>query len=289
MDAPGESVLPAGEAQALAGVAEGAGTLRRPDDLPVGDADGGEDQPDQQRARHQHEVDDGDGKGNGGRRDPEAQGGSRAAEPPPGREPLDDEGGGGGRGAEAAEGGIDRVGGHPGNIWDPMRRAAPSDRQALTAALDALRRIVRVLRQSSARTERELGIGGAQLFVLHQLAESPAGSVNELAERTYTHQSSVSVVVRRLVEQGLVARRPAATDARRRELRLTTAGRRLVERATPPAQVRLIQGLGGLGREELGRLSRSLRRVVQGMGATGEPPSMLFTEGAERRRTGRRR
>jgi DNA-binding MarR family transcriptional regulator len=163
-----------------------------------------------------------------------------------------------------------------------MRRAAPADRQAVTAALDALRRIVRVLRQSSARTERELGIGGAQLFVLHQLAVSPAGSINELAERTYTHQSSVSVVVRRLVEQGLVARRPAADDARRRELRLTAAGRRLVQRAPLPAQVRLIQGLGALGRKELPGLSRSLRKVVQGMGAAGEPPSMLFAENAER-------
>jgi DNA-binding MarR family transcriptional regulator len=171
-----------------------------------------------------------------------------------------------------------------------MRRDVPTaDRQALTAALDALRRIVRVLRQSSARTERELGIGGAQAFVLHQLAASPAGSVNELAERTYTHQSSVSVVVRRLVEQGLVARRPAADDARRRELRLTTAGRRLVESAPLPAQVRLIQGLGALGGEELPRLSRSLRRVVQGMGAAEEPPSMLFTEHVGRPMARRRR
>lgn len=166
-----------------------------------------------------------------------------------------------------------------------MRRAASSDRRTLTAALDALRRIVRVLRQSSARTERELGIGGAQLFVLHQLAASPAGSVNELAERTYTHQSSVSVVVRRLVEQGLVARRASPDDARRRELRLTTAGRRLVDRAPLPAQVHLIQGLGALGREELARLSRSLRKVVQGMGAEGEPASMLLAEGAEGLRT----
>jgi DNA-binding MarR family transcriptional regulator len=170
-----------------------------------------------------------------------------------------------------------------------MRRAASSDRQVLTAALDALRRIVRVLRQSSARTERELGIGGAQLFVLHELAASPAGSVNELAQRTYTHQSSVSVVVQRLVEQGLVARRPAADDARRRELRLTTAGRRLVDRAPLPAQVRLIQGLGALGREELPKLSRALRKVVQGMGAEDEPPSMLFAEGTQQLRTRRDR
>ena len=168
-----------------------------------------------------------------------------------------------------------------------MRRTA-SSRSDLTAALDAVRRIVRVLRESSARTERELGIGGAQLFVLHQLASAPATSINQRPDRTYTHQSSVSVVVRRLVEQGLVARRPAADDARRRELRLTAAGRRLVERAPLPAQVRLIQGLDALEPPELERLSRLLRRVVQGMGAADEPPSMLFAEGGGRNGAGRR-
>jgi DNA-binding MarR family transcriptional regulator len=169
-----------------------------------------------------------------------------------------------------------------------MRRAASSSRSDLTTALDAVRRIVRVLRESSARTERQLGIGGAQLFVLHQLACAPASSINELAERTYTHQSSVSVVIRRLVEQGLVARRPAADDARRRELRLTAAGRRMVERAPLPAQVRLIQGLDALEPAELAKLSRLLRLVVQGMGAADEPPSMLFVEGTGRPASGRR-
>ena len=56
-----------------------------------------------------------------------------------------------------------------------------------------------------------------------------------------------------------------------------------MQRAPLPAQVRLIQGLGALGRDELARLSRLLPKVVQGMGAAGEPPSMLFAEAAERR------
>jgi DNA-binding MarR family transcriptional regulator len=170
-----------------------------------------------------------------------------------------------------------------------MERDALS-RPELAGALDAVRRIVRVLRRSSAGSEREHGIGGAQLFVLHQLATAPAGSINELAERTYTDQSSVSVVVRRLVEQGLVTRRPGAEDARRRELRLTVAGRRLVNRAPPPAQVRLIEGLKALQPEELAGLRRVLDRVVRGMGAAAEPASMLFTDArrASRRRAGRR-
>src|SRR5215217_2732988 len=62
------------------------------------------------------------------------------------------------------------------------------------AVLDAIRRIVRVLRVSSRAAEKQVGLSGAQLFVLHKLEDAPALSLNELADRTRTHQSSVSVV-----------------------------------------------------------------------------------------------
>lgn len=150
----------------------------------------------------------------------------------------------------------------------------------VTEVLDAMRRIIRDLRQSSRLSERRFGIGGAQLFVLQQLADSPADSVNELADRTYTHQSSVSVVIRRLVEQGLVVRRPATDDRRRRELRLSPAGKRLVARAPVTAQVRLIHALRGLPEAQLTTLERLLKRVVKSMGAAHEPPEMLFADGA---------
>src|SRR4051812_9665844 len=149
---------------------------------------------------------------------------------------------------------------------------------SMTQALDAIRRIIAVLRRSSRVAESEVGIGAAQLFVLQHLATAPAGSINELAERTYTHQSSVSVVVRRLVEQGLVELRPGSDDRRRRELRLTRAGKRLAARAPVPAQIRLIKGLRALPTSQLRKLARLLNELVRQMGAAGEPPVMLFTE-----------
>jgi len=148
----------------------------------------------------------------------------------------------------------------------------------LTGTLDAIRRIIRILRRSSRRSEQQVGIGGAQLFVLQQLAEAPARSINDLAARTYTHQSSVSVVVRRLVEQRLVARQPSSSDRRRRELRLTSAGKRLVSRAPVPGQVLLVNALLKLPRAQLRNLERGLVRLVAEMGGEGEPPEMLFVD-----------
>src|SRR5262249_5588713 len=95
------------------------------------------------------------------------------------------------------------------------------DPRHVRKVLDSLRRIVRSFRVSARAVEGRLGISAAQLFVLHQLAESDASSIDELAARTLTHQSSVSVVVARLAERGLVVRRTARDDARRTEIALS--------------------------------------------------------------------
>src|SRR5262245_28824999 len=96
------------------------------------------------------------------------------------------------------------------------------------AVLDAVRRIVHALRESSRWAEKHVGLSGAQLFVLQKLAESPdAVSVNELAARTHTHQSSVSTVVARLVGRGLVRRVWSEADGRSVELTLSRRGQQV--------------------------------------------------------------
>jgi DNA-binding MarR family transcriptional regulator len=148
----------------------------------------------------------------------------------------------------------------------------------LRDSLDDLRRIVRVLRESSRAAERSVGLSGAQLFVLQCLADGRAGSLNALAARTHTHQSTVSVVVRRLVERGLVRRRNADDDARRVELSLTARGRTLLGRAPDAAQERLIAGLERLSPADRAQLARALRRLVGAMGLDADEPAMFFEE-----------
>jgi len=149
----------------------------------------------------------------------------------------------------------------------------------LTLALDALRRIVRALGVSSRTAERSVGITGAQLLVLQRLAESPADSLNDLAERTFTHQSTVSVVVDRLVERRFVKRTRSRDDARKILLSLTGAGRTALRKAPPPAQTQLVDALGRLPR-------RALHVVAEGLVATAH--EMGLDERGNGRRTSRR-
>ena len=107
-----------------------------------------------------------------------------------------------------------------------------SDRAAAIRAMDNLRRVVRAL-SASARSVSARGVSGAQLFVLRQIAAAPSLSLRELADRTLTGQSTVSEVVTRLVERGLVERIASETDARRAELTLTARGRRAIAGTEP--------------------------------------------------------
>jgi DNA-binding MarR family transcriptional regulator len=159
-----------------------------------------------------------------------------------------------------------------------MPRASRRPEDALTPILDALRRLTRHLRLAERQIEQRVGIGGAQLFTLQQLSQAAALSVNELANLTHTHQSSVSVVVSRLVKRGLATRRQSAEDARRAELRITAAGQQLLRRSPITAQARLIAALERMSPGALARLTELLEHLVTEIGAAAEPASMFFEE-----------
>ncbi len=154
------------------------------------------------------------------------------------------------------------------------------------SVLDSIRRIVAVLRSSSRRAEKEVGLSGAQLFVLQKLRGGPKLSLNELAQRTRTHQSSASVVVQRLVDAGLVTRGRARTDARRVELSLTPAAHSLLRKAPGAAQDRLIAALDHMPKRSLAELARLLQVVVERMYGSDEPPPMFLEEIATPGRSG---
>lgn len=150
--------------------------------------------------------------------------------------------------------------------------------------LDAIRRIVQTLRESSRLAERRAGLSGAQLFVLHKLAEHPRSSVNELAAHTHTHQSSVSAVVARLVEQGLVQRAPSETDGRRVELTLSSHGRRAAARVPDLAQARLVASIQQLAPVRRRQLAAALGEVANTLAGADGAPAMFFEERRGRRR-----
>ena len=138
-----------------------------------------------------------------------------------------------------------------------------SEAYAIERSMNAVRSIVRAQRINTRAVELKMGISLAQLFVLQQLAERSADSLNELAERTATHQSSVSVVVRRLVERGLVSRTASANDRRRIEIEVTPAGRELLAGAPVTVSMELMAALRRMPRADRDQLADLLERWLR--------------------------
>jgi DNA-binding MarR family transcriptional regulator len=161
-------------------------------------------------------------------------------------------------------------------------RAVTSDAEGHDDArdvLDSIRRIVHTLRVSSRAAERDVGISAAQLFVIERLSKSRKPlSIGELAERTLTHQSSVSVVVQKLERQGLVQRVRAEDDQRRVEISLTPTARQLLRKAPEAAQDKIIDAIAIMPASKRKHLADLLSQLASNVGSPGTP-AMLFEDG----------
>lgn len=154
----------------------------------------------------------------------------------------------------------------------------PSQARLAGSAMDSLRRVVRALRASNAAAERDHRVSAAQLFVLRQVAERPGQSLSELARRTLTTQSTVSEVVARLVDHGMLVRGVAAKDRRRAVLELTAEGERVLSRAPETVQERLVAGFHALPMNLQCTVAEGLDAWLRAAGLNDLTPTMFLEE-----------
>jgi MarR family transcriptional regulator, organic hydroperoxide resistance regulator len=113
-------------------------------------------------------------------------------------------------------------------ISDAMatRRMAGQETFRLDPVLDFMRLLSSIehgLQRMSKRMETELGITGPQRLVLRVVGGFPDLSAGELAHIVRLHPSTITSILRRLVERGLLERRRDPGDSRRARLRLKPA------------------------------------------------------------------
>jgi DNA-binding MarR family transcriptional regulator len=148
--------------------------------------------------------------------------------------------------------------------------------RSLTEILDAFRTLVHALQVGSRSSEERVGLTGAQLFVLEKLRNTTGMTVNELAAATHTHQSTVSVVVSRLVEKELVSRVRSPKDARVQQLSITKKGISKLDRAPATVQEQLVSALKKLSDAEQIQLARMLKRVLTDAGLSEVKPELFL-------------
>jgi DNA-binding MarR family transcriptional regulator len=161
--------------------------------------------------------------------------------------------------------------------FDPIDEAARQwgERWDGVPAMHAVTSLMRVQQLVIGRLDtilRPHDLSFARYEALVLLTFSSRGSLplGKMGERLQVHPTSVTSIVRRLVDQGLVVRREHPDDRRTVLAEITPAGRALVERATADL-VSADFGLDALALPERAALSELLRPIRSGAGDFARP------------------
>jgi DNA-binding MarR family transcriptional regulator len=144
--------------------------------------------------------------------------------------------------------------------WEPdvsdAMAAATSIMRAQQMVLAAVDGALRPFGLTFARYE------GLVLLLFSRRGALPLG---KMGQRLMIHPTSVTNIINRLEQQGLVRRLPHPTDGRTTLAELTDEGRRLAKRATKAVN-EVEFGLGGLDNQDLQQLIRIIRKLREDVG-----------------------
>jgi len=149
-------------------------------------------------------------------------------------------------------------------LFERLLEGEVPGRRGFEAWRSLLRAHATLMRRLDTDLVRETGLALADFDVLAQLAEANGElRMTELADRALISRSGMSRRVARLVDEGLLRRERAGTDARGVVVTLTDAGIARL-RETAPIHARGISELfvAQLDDQELAVLERALNKVI---------------------------
>ncbi|MGE5451155.1 MAG: MarR family winged helix-turn-helix transcriptional regulator [Acidobacteriota bacterium] len=159
----------------------------------------------------------------------------------------------------------------------PTAKAAAST-DTTTRQQQVLRRfriVFNAVKTHFRQVEKSAGIGGAQLWALSVIRDTPGIGMNDLAQAMDIHQSTASNLVKSLIEQGMVSTSKDSRDRRAVVLHLLPEGAAALARAPQPFSGVLPAALACLDARTLARLDKDLATLVAALqadeGAANKP------------------
>lgn len=146
--------------------------------------------------------------------------------------------------------------------------------------LVALRRIIRATDQNSKRLGRSTGLTAPQIVLMRAIDAHPSATLGFLTERVSLSQATVTTILDRLEERGLVARRRNAKDKRVVNVALTPSGEALLKTAPQPLQEAFRDRFAQLPEHQQAWIQRSLDTVAGMMDAQDIDAAPILTLGA---------
>jgi len=146
--------------------------------------------------------------------------------------------------------------------------------------LVALRRVIRATDLHSKQLSKHTGLTTPQLLIMRTIQAVGEVSIGSVAERVSLSQATVTTILDRLEQRGLVYRVRSATDKRKVHAHLTEEGLALIDRAPALLQERFIQRFQSLEDWERKMMVSSLQRIAGMMGDGHADSSPMLAIGA---------
>ena len=152
-----------------------------------------------------------------------------------------------------------------------MSRLSPSsesepDSVALTPqaaiVLRQFRVVFNAVRTHFKQVEKQVGLGGAQVWALSLIRDQPGIGLGDLARGMDVHQSTASNLVKGLLQKGLIRADKGSTDKRQVQLVALPEALNLLVQVPGPFEGVLPEALEKLPPQTLARLDRDLAELI---------------------------
>lgn len=145
-----------------------------------------------------------------------------------------------------------------------MKSAETLPVESVTPArvLRRFRVVFSAVRTHFRQMEKQVGLGGAQVWALSVIKANPGIGMGGVAVSMDIHQSTASNLVKTLLRKELITMVKAPEDRRHVQLKILPAGSRLLKNVPGPFEGVLPDALGNLSAETLHRLDADLAQLI---------------------------
>jgi DNA-binding MarR family transcriptional regulator len=126
----------------------------------------------------------------------------------------------------------------------------------------AIRRLMQAGEIYTKELNKIYNVSSAQLNCLITLHENGPLSPSQIAKHILVNSSTVTGIIDRLEQKGLVKRTRVSTDRRVVTVELMKTGMMLAENAPPPIQQKLIDGLNELSKGDIDQIAFTLIKLT---------------------------
>jgi DNA-binding MarR family transcriptional regulator len=144
----------------------------------------------------------------------------------------------------------------------PRKNAPPNQAHQSTQVLRRFRVVFNAVRTHFKQIEKQVGLGGAQVWALSVISGQPGIGMGELARCMDVHQSTASNLVRALQQKELIRMDKDAHDKRHVHLYTTPPALDLLAKAPGPLEGVLPAALELLSPQTLQRLDQDLAELI---------------------------